>query len=92
MDDNDIRPYSSLAFNAQSPATKSDLIAALPTRIIVDRFVSRYFNSNSPSLREWNGVQNVEVMWKLTREEIMHRPSFQRAVSHCETDPWQSTY
>ncbi|KAH6694968.1 fungal-specific transcription factor domain-containing protein [Leptodontidium sp. MPI-SDFR-AT-0119] len=50
-DDDDIRPYSSLAFNAQSPATKPDLISALPTRLVVDRFISRYFNSNSPSLQ-----------------------------------------
>jgi len=56
LDEEDIRPFSSLAFNAATPATKSDLMDALPPRIVVDRFVSRYFNSNSPSLRECDPV------------------------------------
>lgn len=57
LDEEDIRPFCSLAFNAATPATKSDLMDALPPRIVVDRFVSRYFNSNSPSLRECDPVR-----------------------------------
>ncbi|PVH69040.1 hypothetical protein DL98DRAFT_626994 [Cadophora sp. DSE1049] len=52
MGDEDIKSYSSLAFNAATPSTKPDLMAALPPRLVIDRFVSRYFNSNSPSLRD----------------------------------------
>lgn len=47
-----IKSYSSLSFNARSPVTKYELLAALPERSIVDRLVSLYFNSNSPALRE----------------------------------------
>lgn len=47
-----IKSYSDLSFNARSPATKYELLAALPERFMVDRLVSLYFNSNSPALRE----------------------------------------
>lgn len=50
--DESVRPDTSLIFNSQSPATKEDLLAALPERTIVDRLVYRYFNSNSPALRK----------------------------------------
>lgn len=42
----------SLLFRPVSRVTKLDLIAALPQKGVVDRLVSRYFNSNSPALRE----------------------------------------
>jgi hypothetical protein len=51
--DESVRPDLSLIFDSESPATKEDLLAALPKRPIVDRLIYRYFNSNSPALREW---------------------------------------
>lgn len=45
-------PTAALSFDIESPATMLDLFAALPSRIIVDQLLSRYFNSNSPTLRE----------------------------------------
>ncbi|KAF4625941.1 hypothetical protein G7Y89_g12223 [Cudoniella acicularis] len=45
----DIIPYATLCFNAKSPVTKSHLLASLPDRLVVDRLVFSYFNSNSHS-------------------------------------------
>lgn len=50
--DNSTRPDMSLLFRPGSLVTKLDLIEALPEKGVVDRLVSRYFNSNSPALRE----------------------------------------
>ena len=50
--DESVRPDLSLVFSSESPATKDDLLAALPDRPTVDRLVYRYFNSNSPAIRE----------------------------------------
>ena len=47
-----LKSYTSLVFNACPPTTKLALLAALPQRPTVDLLVSRYFNSNSPALRE----------------------------------------
>ena len=47
-----MRPGTSLLLNSHPPATKEELLEVLPERGIVDRLVSRYFNSNSPALRE----------------------------------------
>ncbi|KAE8551109.1 hypothetical protein EYB25_007343 [Talaromyces marneffei] len=45
------RPDISLLLNnTESPTTYKDLLAALPGRSMVNRLVSRYFNSNSPAL------------------------------------------
>ncbi len=52
-DDEDVRPFTKLAFDSSHvamPASKLDLLAALPERHVVDRLLSRYFNSNSPAL------------------------------------------
>jgi hypothetical protein len=40
-------------FSFTSTSSKIDLLALLPPRAIVDRLVSRFFNSNSPSLCEF---------------------------------------
>ncbi|RDL36356.1 uncharacterized protein BP5553_05708 [Venustampulla echinocandica] len=45
-----ITPYASLTFNSQPTSSKNDLLAALPEKFVVDRLISQYFNSNSPSL------------------------------------------
>jgi hypothetical protein len=50
----DINPYATLSFNARSPATKHELLALLPERLVIDRLVSLYFNSSSPALRKKN--------------------------------------
>lgn len=50
--DDSTRPDMSLLFRPGSRVTKLELIAALPQKGVVDRLVSRYFNSNSPALRE----------------------------------------
>jgi len=51
--DESVRPDLSLVFDFESPATKEELLAALPERSIVNRLIYRYFNSNSPALREY---------------------------------------
>ncbi|OBT85724.1 hypothetical protein VE02_05228 [Pseudogymnoascus sp. 03VT05] len=48
--DDSTRPDMSLLFRPGSRVTKLELIAALPQKGVVDRLVSRYFNSNSPAL------------------------------------------
>jgi hypothetical protein len=57
-EEENLKSYTSLVFNARSPATKLELIAALPQRTAVDLLVSRYFNSNSPALREFSWGQS----------------------------------
>ncbi|PVH77143.1 hypothetical protein DL98DRAFT_463996 [Cadophora sp. DSE1049] len=84
LDGDDTRPFSSLAFNAATPATRPGLMAALPPRIVVDRFVSRYFNSNSPSLqimhrpsfqraykRFWTDPEGTPISWLALVYSIM---------------------
>jgi hypothetical protein len=51
-EEENLKSYTSLIFNAESPTTKMELLAALPQRTTVDSLVSRYFNSNSPALRK----------------------------------------
>jgi hypothetical protein len=51
-EEENLKSYTSLVFNACPPTTKLELLAALPQRATVDLLVSRYFNSNSPALRE----------------------------------------
>ena len=46
------RPDTAMVFQFHA-ATKEDVLAALPEKHVVDRLVSRYFNSNSPVLREF---------------------------------------
>ncbi|KAF8860315.1 hypothetical protein BDZ45DRAFT_317340 [Acephala macrosclerotiorum] len=48
-------PTAALTFDVESPATRLDLVAALPSRLVVDGLVSRYFNSNSPALHIIHG-------------------------------------
>lgn len=48
-----VRPDLSLVFSSRSSSRKEDLLAALPEQSIVDKLIYRYFNSNSPALREW---------------------------------------
>lgn len=50
--DESTRPDMSLLFRPGSRVTKLELIAALPQKGVVDRLVSRYFNSNSPAIRK----------------------------------------
>jgi hypothetical protein len=53
LGDQSVLPDLSLLFNSTgSTATREDLLAALPEPNIVNRLVSRYFNSNSPAMRE----------------------------------------
>ncbi|RAO69317.1 uncharacterized protein BHQ10_005329 [Talaromyces amestolkiae] len=51
LDEESTRSGISLLLNhTGSPKTHHDLLVALPDRNIVNRLVSRYFNSNSPAL------------------------------------------
>ncbi len=52
VEDDNLKAYTSLIFNAQSPSSKSELLSILPQRPEVDLLISRYFNSNSPALRK----------------------------------------
>ncbi|KFY10598.1 hypothetical protein V492_04934 [Pseudogymnoascus sp. VKM F-4246] len=74
--DDSTRPDMSLLFRPGSLVTKLDLIAALPEKGVVDRLVSRYFNSNSPALhiihrptfqkeynRFWADPSSTPVSW-----------------------------
>lgn len=49
QDDDTDSPFSAhahalLLFGPHSPSSRADLIAALPSKNIVDRYISRYFN------------------------------------------------
>lgn len=55
-DDSGEMSYTMLTFNPFSPATKEGLIGMLPERSVVDRLIARYFNSHSPSLREFAAI------------------------------------
>ncbi|KFY42608.1 hypothetical protein V495_04426 [Pseudogymnoascus sp. VKM F-4514 (FW-929)] len=74
--DDGTRPDMSLLFRPGSNVTKLDLIAALPQKSVVDRLVSRYFNSNSPAIhiihrptfqkeynRFWADPSSTPVSW-----------------------------
>ncbi|KFZ03051.1 hypothetical protein V502_11280 [Pseudogymnoascus sp. VKM F-4520 (FW-2644)] len=74
--DDSTRPDMSLLFRPGSRVTKPELIAALPQKGVVDRLVSRYFNSNSPALhiihrptfqkeynRFWADPSSTPVSW-----------------------------
>ncbi|OBT80291.1 hypothetical protein VF21_00680 [Pseudogymnoascus sp. 05NY08] len=74
--DDSTRPDMSLLFRPGSRVTKLELIAALPQKGVVDRLVSRYFNSNSPALhiihrptflkeynRFWADPSSTPVSW-----------------------------
>ena len=41
---------AAMALGSTRPASRVDLLAALPRRSVVDRLVSRYFNSNDPAM------------------------------------------
>jgi hypothetical protein len=41
---------AAMALGNTIPANRADLLAALPERSVVDRLVSRYFNSNDPAM------------------------------------------
>ncbi|TAQ91316.1 hypothetical protein B7494_g299 [Chlorociboria aeruginascens] len=51
----DYSPSIALTFDVGSPATRLELLAALPSRLVLDRLVSRYFNSNSPAMNVFHG-------------------------------------
>jgi hypothetical protein len=76
-EEENLKSYTSLIFNAQTPTTKVQLLAALPPRPTVDLLVSRYFNSNSPALRKCNKTVTCRAKYSLA---IIHRPTFQRNV------------
>ncbi|TGO69674.1 hypothetical protein BOTNAR_0008g00390 [Botryotinia narcissicola] len=44
-------PEPSLLFNTDAPPSKAKLLAALPSRRVVDKTVQIYFNGSTPSLR-----------------------------------------
>ena len=44
-------PVESWLLNTNATPEKEALLGALPARTVVDRLVSRYFNSNTPALR-----------------------------------------
>ena len=49
-----------MALGNTTPASKADLLAALPERYVVDRLVSRYFNSNDPAMSKVPAVFMTE--------------------------------
>jgi hypothetical protein len=57
-----LKSYTSLIFNAQSSASKDELLATLPQRSTVDLLVSRYFNSNSFALRKSREVNDRQIL------------------------------
>ncbi len=44
--------HNSLLWDVGLPLGKADMLANLPPRAVVDRLISRYFNSTSPALCE----------------------------------------
>jgi hypothetical protein len=51
---------AAMALGNATPAGRADLLAALPERSVVDRLVSRYFNSNDPAMSRIPAVFNTE--------------------------------
>lgn len=46
-------PTELLMASRSSPKNKKELLALLPEKAVIDRLSNRYFNSNSPSQREF---------------------------------------
>jgi len=44
-------PSELILLPRSSPRNKEELLALLPDKIVMDRLMNRYFNSNSPSQR-----------------------------------------
>jgi hypothetical protein len=47
-----IEPDISLLFQSYLPATKKELLDAMPSQATVSQLVSRYFDSNNPTMRQ----------------------------------------
>ena len=84
-DEEDEFPTAALSFNVKTGITRHDLIASLPPRLVVDQLLSKYFNSNSPTLRKWKLLLMMFVVFlpcdSLTSNlDILHGPTFQKEV------------
>ena len=77
--DEGVRPDLSLVFSSKPAVTKEELLAALPEQSIVNQLIYRYFNSNSPALREWFWIIYEELLNSFLLD-IIHKPTFQRDV------------
>lgn len=51
---------AAMALGNTRPASRADLLAALPERSVVDRLVSQYFNSNDPAMSKVTTVFIIE--------------------------------
>jgi hypothetical protein len=76
--EHNLRPYTSLIFSTESHVSKADILAALPQRFVVDRLVSRYFNSSSPALCKY--AHYYFISFANLFLVIIHRPTFQKEV------------
>ncbi|KAK4084727.1 transcriptional regulator family: Fungal Specific TF [Purpureocillium lilacinum] len=69
-------PHAMLLYGASRPTSRADVLAALPPKVVVDRYVARYFNSlelascivHGPTfLKEyeafWANPSSVPIMW-----------------------------
>lgn len=68
-----------MALGNITPASRADLLAALPERSVVDRLVSRYFNSNDPAMSRVPTVfitESILILYIV----IIHKPTFQKEV------------
>jgi hypothetical protein len=68
-----------MALGNAIPASRTDLLAALPERSVVGRLVSRYFNSNDPAMSKVPAVVTTESILTILIV-IIHKPTFQKEV------------
>lgn len=79
-------------FSRGVPRDRRELLAILPERAICDRLMNRYFNSNSPSQREFTLACNPpyisETVTYVLREDIVHVPTFLQEYNEFIQNPY----
>jgi hypothetical protein len=81
-DDLTVDPFVSTTAMALGNMTIDDragIFAALPGRFVVDRLISRYFNSNDPAMSKYMIVK-CRIIADHFRV-VIHKPTFQKEVS-----------
>ena len=80
--------HSSILLGASSAVTRAELVNSVPSRLVCDRLVSQWFNSQDPgncklptSFRYYKGgCTNIECI------VMLHGPTFQEEVRDMSSD------